>query len=248
MATIYPAIYNHTQKWTAIVDSSAKDGFFGVDRMIQEGIRQTTNMMTVPQPFDQTAKKIVDLLVSQAERLQGKKSNITNYISDIHRVIKDAESGDVDSIVNRIETLRIAGYQDDQVFPRNRAEVEDLIEAKRSLASLQPIFQFCDRVKKAQETRATSEKIQELIKKSKEFEGIENYQALQSARLTLQNLSHDAMPSDAPLSAELQPAGIDQAPESISYLRWSCSLVYNSACYIGSLSWRVAKSIFNRYS
>jgi hypothetical protein len=249
MATILPTVYNQTKKWTAIVDSSIEDKLPGTDRiierMIQQGIRQTTNMMTAPLPLDETAKKIIDLLEQQALRLSGKDSNIANYISHIHRVVKDAEWADSNSFANRIETLRLAGYRDDQVFPRNRAELVSLIEAKRSLASLQPIFKFCDLVKKAQETHAAPGKIQELIQKSKEFEGIENYQALRSARQTLENLS-TPKPSGETLFPMFHPVENEPAPTSASYLRWSCSLIFNSLYYAGSIPWRISKFFFNR--
>jgi len=240
MNNILPFTYNHTKKWIELVDASIADGYSGVDRMIQAGIRQTTNMMLIA-PLDSTAKKIVDLLETQAWRLQGKKSDILNHIAAIHDLIHDAETGGGVSIAKRIETLRLAGYQDDRVFPHNRDEIESLIDAKRSLNTLQQIFQFCARVKQAEETHAAPEKIKELMYKAKEFDGIENYRALNLACETLQALS--TVQPVAPQPKDFRPPTDNQSRQSASYSRWFLTVIYKGASYVGSLPWKVAKAV-----
>jgi len=251
MATIFPAIYNITQKWSEAVDGTIADGYSTpvqralANRMIQQGIRQTTNMMTVPLPLDQTAAKIVDVMERQALRLQGQPSDIGNHISDIYKLATDAETGDASAIYCRSETLRLKGFQP-EIFPRNRQEIISLIDAKRTLASIQAIFQFCHRIKQAKETHAEPAKIKELIQKSKEFDGIENYLALNIARSTLQTLSTPVSSFAPSHVCPIEKGVLQNCPskvETSSIIRQSFSLIYQCGASISSLAFRIAKLI-----
>lgn len=194
MINIYPTVYQHAKLWSSIVDESIREGFFRTDRVIQEGLRQITNMMLIPTPKDETIIKIIDLMEKQALRLQG-PSNIQNYIKDIRALAKEAPFGNVTQIYPRVEALRLAGYEDDKVYPHNREEIEQLIEAKRSLAQIQQVFDFCMRVQKIKTENPTQDQISRLRWQIQGLK-IDDFQALQEADRFLQEWKEPQKPSE----------------------------------------------------
>ncbi len=250
MATILPATYKFAEKWSLEIDAMAETPSAEVQtrQMIFTGLRQITNMISgapVDSLSDHHIHQIVDLLARQTLRVKTIPSNVSTYIASIQAFREDAKIElDAKTVLQQIEHLRVEGYQDEKVFPRNPGEITQLIDAKRHLKTLRSIFEFIRDVQLLSLNPAPKRsQVEKLMYKAQEYDKTEFHFALDFARDALKELDRKTTSSPAVRPIARLPEPYIEPKPSCPRRAWSMICFCTGSLF--HLANRVAGSIFS---
>jgi len=196
MATILDSNYRTSLKQFSLIDDSRGEcSDFQIQRMVGAEICRSTGTLARVQHFKdskslQVSQDCIRLLAKYAVALpREEQSSVEQYAGKIHRAVLDAETKEAAAMSQELEALRIGGYE---VFPRNEAEIQRLIDVKRSLMDLRPVFAFCCEVEKLANTPNPNKRaVEDLCTRLKEVDR-EGIQALEKAKRQLDQLENNA--------------------------------------------------------